>query len=137
MGKMNHLMNEEIEVLKKCFINYLQTVREYQIIDVGLEGNEEKKKEKIKQYNFTEEEIEESYFVPFRFEEGILLEEKSELYKRRELLRQYIIDWDYYTGEEKQEVKEEQHLTEEEFSVMEKLRKEINQMTEGIQKIKK
>ncbi len=131
-GKRNQLLKDEIDVLIESFKKYIQTIREYQIIDVGLTAKEEEKFEKIEKYNLTEEEIEESYFVPFHFEEGILLGEKSDLYKRRELLRQYIIDWDYYTEEEKQEVKEEQHFTEEEFLVLEETRREINQAIEKV-----
>jgi len=137
IGKRNKLMQDEIDLLIGCFKNYIQIIREYQIIDVGFETNEEAKLEKIKKYNFTEEEIEESYFVPFYFEKGILLGEKSDLYKRRELLRQYIIDWDYYTEEEKESVKDEQHFTEEEFFIMKETRREINQAIEKIQKVKK
>jgi len=132
-GKKNHLMDDEIQVLKECFINYLKKLREYQIIDVGLEENEEKCR-KIQKYNLTEDEIEESYFVPFRFESGTVLENKDELYKRRELLRQYTINWDYYTEEEKRKVKGEHHFTEEELSLMDQTRSQINEM---IKKMKK
>jgi len=132
-GKRNHLMDDEIQVLKECFINYLKTLREYQIIDVGLEENEEKFR-KIQKYNLTEEEIEESYFVPFRFESGAVLEDKNELYERRELLRQYIIDWDYYTEEEKMEAKEEHHFTERELSLMNQTRNQINEMIKKMTK---
>ena len=130
-------MPDEIDILKNCLFRCLKVIREYQIISMGLELDEKEKLEKARKYNFTEEEIEESYFVPFYFEEGILLGEKSDLYKRRELLRQYIIDWDYYTEEEKQCAKEEQHFTEEEFSMMKETRREINQAIEKIQKVKK
>ena len=136
LGKKEHLTSEEIGVLKSCLFHYLETIREYQVIDVGLELDENKKLEKIRNYNLTEEEIEESYFAPFYFEEGILLGEKSELYRRRELLRQYIIDWDYYTEEEKEVVKEEQHFTEEEILLMETMRREINETIKESQKVK-
>ena len=137
IGKKEHLLKDETDALKKGLYSYLRVMREYQIMDAGLELIEEEKLKKIRKYNLTEEEIEESYFVPFYFEEGILLGEKSELYRRRELLRQYIIDWDYYTEEEKLEAKEEQHFTEEEFSIIEKTRSEINETVSEIQKIKK
>ena len=137
ISKRNHLIEDEKTILKDCFFEYLRIIREYQIMDVGLEEIPEEKMKKIKKYNLTEEEIEESYFVPLRFENGLLLERKSELYQRRELLRQYIIDWDYYSEEEKKDAKLEHNFTEVEFSMMEETRNEIDRTIGKMRQIKK
>ncbi len=86
-----HLTLEEQQIINKAFSKYLKVMKEYQILDVGLETDEEKKLEKIKNYNLDQEDIEESYFVPLEFDQGTLLERKSKLYQRRQLLRQYIM----------------------------------------------
>ncbi|MDE5586917.1 MAG: hypothetical protein K2I72_00935, partial [Bacilli bacterium] len=126
LSAKNNLIEAEKEILKKSFARYQNIMREYYIMDVGLETDENRKLEKIKQYDLSEEDIEESYFVPFRFESGKLLGRKSELYQRRSLLRQYIIDWDYYTKKEKRQVGLENHFTDEELIMIQNMRMEIN-----------
>ena len=124
------LTKEEYQVLWKTFSNYVDTMREYQKVDVGLETNQSKKLEKIKQYNLDEYDIEESFFVPLEFDKGVLLGRQSELYKRRQLLKQYIIDWDYYTDMEKESIKEQNNFTDEELIYIKNTREEINEVIE-------
>ena len=117
---------EEHEVIIESFERYIKTIKGYQMADVGLETNEDRKVEKIKDYGLEPEDIEESFFIPLYFDNKVLLGRKSELYKRRQLLRQYIIDWDYYTEEEKQVIKLRNKFTEEEINIIESTRKDIN-----------
>ena len=86
-----------------------------------------------------EENIEESFFVPLFFDQGVLLGKQKKLYQRREVLRQYIIDWNYYTEEEKELLTTT--FTKEELHYMEQSRKEIDQVikedeNQKLQKIK-
>ena len=100
--------------------------------DVGLETNEDRKVEKIRDYGLELEDIEESFFIPLYFDKKVLLGRKSELYKRRQLLRQYIIDWDYYTEEEKEVIKLKNKFTKEEIDIIESTRKDINKTIEKV-----
>ena len=123
-----HLTLEEQQLIYTAFVCYLKTMKEYQILDVGLETDEEKKLTKIKDYGLEAEDIEESYFVPLKFNQGVLLGKKSELYQRRQLLRQYIIDWDYYSEQEKQGAIIDNHFTVEEINYINTTREQINKM---------
>ena len=130
MGKIlineYHLTREEFSILVESFGRYANAIREYQMYDVGLEANEEKRMEKIKTYQMSEEDIEESFFVPLKFEDGVLLGKQSELYQRRNLMRQYIIDWNEYTDDEKIEAIKTNHFSQSEVEEMEKTRKGID-----------
>ena len=130
MGKIlineYHLTREEFSILVESFGRYANAIRGYQMYDVGLETNEEKRIEKIKTYQMSEEDIEESFFVPLKFEDGVLLGKQSELYQRRNLMRQYIIDWNEYTDDEKIEAIKTNHFSQSEVEEMEKTRKGID-----------
>ena len=123
-----HLTPEEQQIIYTAFARYLKTMKEYQILDVGLETDEEKKLNKIRGYGLEAEDIEESYFVPLKFDQGVLLGKKSELYQRRQLLRQYTIDWDLYTDEEKQEMIRSNHFNSDEVEYICYTRNEIDDM---------
>jgi len=121
-----HLEQDEIHILWNSFSEYEKTIKEYQLVSIGLETDEQRKLEKIKEYKLGSEDIEETFFIPLEFDQNLLLGRKSELYKRRQLLRQYIIDWDYYTEQEKKQIIIQNKFTEEELDKIEKTRKEIN-----------
>ena len=123
-----HLTPEEQQIIYTAFARYLKTMKEYQILDVGLETDEEKKLNKIRGYGLEAEDIEESYFVPLKFDQGVLLGKKSKLYQRRQLLRQYTIDWDLYTDEEKQEMIRSNHFNSDEVEYICHTRNEIDDM---------
>ena len=127
-----HLTSEEQQLIYTAFVRYLKTMKEYQILDVGLETDENKKLTKIKDYGLEAEDIEESYFVPLKFDQGVLLGKKSELYQRRQLLRQYIIDWDYYSEQEKQETVIDNNFTVDEINYINTTREQINKMIKKI-----
>ena len=121
-----HLTREEFSILVESFGRYANAIRGYQMYDVGLETNEEKRLEKIKDYNMPEEDIEESFFVPLNFENGVLLGRQSELYQRRNLMRQYIIDWKEYSDSEKVEAIRKNQFTTSEVEYMERTRRQID-----------
>ncbi len=120
-------LNElESQVLTKSIRRYFQLLGEYRILDVGLTVDQKEKIAKIKKYQMNEENIEESFFVPLFFDQGVLLGKQKKLYQRREVLRQYIIDWNYYTEEEKELLTTT--FTKEELHYMDQSRKEIDQV---------
>ena len=121
-----HLTREEFSLLVESFGRYANAIRGYQMYDVGLETNEEKRLEKIKDYNMPEEDIEESFFVPLKFENGVLLGRQSELYQRRNLMRQYIIDWKEYSDSEKVKAIRKNQFTTSEVEYMERTRRQID-----------
>ncbi|HIR49507.1 MAG TPA: hypothetical protein IAB35_05960 [Candidatus Faecimonas gallistercoris] len=121
-----HLTREEFSILVESFGRYANAIRRYQMYDVGLETNEERRIEKIRAYQMPEEDIEESFFMPLQFENGVLLGKQSELYQRRNLMRQYIIDWNEYSDSEKRELIKENKFTIPEVEYMENTRKEID-----------
>ena len=123
-----HLTREEFSIITNAFQKYTEAIREYQMYDVGLETNFEKKQEKIKDYQMSDEDIEESFFVPLQFENGVLLGRQSELYKRRNLLRQYIIDWNEYNKAEKESISKSNKFTREEVKYIETTREEIDSL---------
>ena len=122
------MTNEEVDILQKLFFQYVNIMKEYQIIDVGLETNEQMRIEKIKKHHLEPESIEESFFIPLEFDKNKLLGRKKELYMRRQLLRQYIIDWDYYTDLEKEQIIIQNKFTNEEIAKIEKTRQDINEV---------
>ena len=52
-----HLDQSEYQVLWNSISRYINTMREYQMLDVGLTTNEEEKIEKIKKYRMEEETL--------------------------------------------------------------------------------
>ncbi len=126
------LTKEETKHISEALKRYCNTVKEYQIIEVGLETDALKKTEKINKYHFEIEDIEESFYVPLYFEEGKLLGKHNKLRARRELIKIYTIDWDYYTDEEKEKIIRANRLTKEEITMIESLRQEINEEAKRI-----
>lgn len=121
-----HLTKEEFSILVESFGRYANAIRGYQMYDVGLEVNEERRLERIKDYNMSEEDIEESFFIPLNFENGVLLGRQSELYQRRNLMRQYIIDWKEYSNSEKIEIIKTNQFAISEVEYMERTRRQID-----------
>lgn len=130
--KKYNLTQVESKVLQNSIARYINVMIEYQIVDVGLETKDEKRIKKITKYNLNTEEIEESFFVPLAFDQGVLLGRQSELYKRRQLLRQYIIDWDYYSDEEKDAL--QSTFTKAELYYINNSRKKINETVKVLRK---
>ena len=127
--KKEFLLSElEIQFIKEKAIRYFKLMKQYQILEVGLEINEREKRSKIRRYNLDAEEIEESYLIPLEFENGMPLETKSKMYLRGQLLRQYIIDWDYYSDQEKKTAIEKWTFTDEEVNCINATRNKINGM---------
>ena len=84
---------KDYNIVAMTFLKYANTLRTYQIYEVGLETNYQEKLNKIEKYNLTREEIEESLLVPLEFKNKKLVDSTSEEYTHRQMIRQYVIDW--------------------------------------------
>ena len=130
--KEYHLEQSEYQILWNSISRYINTMREYQKLDVGLTTKEEEKIEKIKKYRMEEQDIEESFFIPLSFDKGVLVGRQSELYKRRDELKKHIMGWDNYTEEEKEALKSK--FNPEELHYINKTRKDINKAIRSVKK---
>jgi len=65
--------------------------------------------EKIISYQLSNKDIEESFFLPLEFNE-----EATESCNRQYLLKQYIIDWNYYSEDEKKSIISQEKFQKEE-----------------------
>ena len=89
------LEKEECEILKKSILHYERSRKGFQILEVGLISDKEEKIRKIKEYQLSEEDIEESFLTPVSFGENSYL-------MNYPFLRPYILDWNEYNEEEKE-----------------------------------
>ena len=127
------LTSEESKFLLHCFKDYVKTVSEYRILEVGLENNRKQKIKKILTYQLTQDDIEESYTQALMFDKGQPILESSKLYKRRQLIRQYVIDWEYYSDEEKNKLLNSGYFTKKEIELIQNTRNQIDEMIAEIQ----
>ncbi|MBE6147408.1 MAG: hypothetical protein E7168_03645 [Firmicutes bacterium] len=128
------LTSDESKFLLNCFKDYVKTISEFRILEVGLESNKSNKIKKILSYHLTHDDIEESYTQALMFEKGHLIDENSKLYERRQLVRQYIIDWDYYTKGEKDVLENSGYFSRQEIELIKTTRNEIDEMILEIQR---
>lgn len=134
--KEHKLTNEDIKKLTDLSLRAFEKIRMFQMLEVGLETEEKKKIEKMREYHFSSEDIEESYFVTLRFYNAKKDKQEKDNY-RLELLRQYIIDWRYYSQEEKRQIIQNHHFTEEEIDYMNTARQKIDHTIYKVKKIGK
>ncbi len=131
----NHLTKRERSAILKMFSSYKNPLKEYQKLEVGLEEDKEMQLEKIKQYQFDELDIEDSYFLACDFKRLLLQSQKEELLQKRyDLLRQYIIDWNYYSKEEQQKECDNENISIEELEFIEKTRIELDAMIKNLKR---
>ena len=135
--KEYHLSKEEFDILKDSFTKYTEMVYSFHLFEVGFEKNKDKRLQKIIAYRFDEDDIEEAFFIPLKFEERVLLGRDSELYKRRTILKNLTVSWSYLTEEEKQSKIKAHNLTEEELHYVNSTRQHIDEVKKEIKLIKK
>ena len=128
---------KDYNIVAMTFLKYANTLRTYQIYEVGLETNYQEKLNKIEKYNLTREEIEESLLVPLEFKNKKLVDSTSEEYTHRQMIRQYVIDWNEYTDEEKIEAIKRNGISQSEVLYIEKTREKIDQVTRTVQLYRK
>lgn len=134
--KEHKLTNEDIKKLTDLSLRTFEKIRMFQMLEVGLETEEKKKLEKMREYHFSPEDIEETYFITLRFYNAKKDKQEKDNY-RLELLRQYIIDWRYYSQEEKRQIIQNHHFTEEEIDYMNTARQKIDHTISKVKKIGK
>ncbi len=119
------LTEEEFNILKDSYIHYVNASETYKLYNVAFEKDEDKKVEKILQYKLDDDEIEEAFFLPLRFDEKVLIGRDSEIYKRRSLIKNLTVGWNE-TSEEERIMKEKMYdLTPQELEYITSTRKSI------------
>ena len=129
-----HLTKEEFQVLNTSFNHYVKAISEYQLFDIAFEQNPEVKVEKIIYYGLDEDDIEETFFIPLRFNDKVLLGKETTLYKRRTLLKNLTASWNDLTEEERTSKANAHHLTDKELEYITSTRKEIDQTKQKVLK---
>ena len=110
------LTEEEIGTITKSFTTYEDISHQIQLLDVAFEKNPEIKETKIIQYNFTEKDIEEALLFPLSFQETEVIGKNSELYQRRQLIKNITSTWQSLSSEEKNTLVDNNNLTPTEIS---------------------
>ncbi len=126
------LTKEEKDSLKTAFMDYIKVIKEYYIVKVALIEDFDLKCRRIKKYHLTTEEIMDSYYITMYFIEQKLIDNNESIYERRQLMRQYLIDYDEYSLEEKEELINSKILTTDELSHIDKINTEIKNMVKCI-----
>ena len=121
------LNEEEFNILKNAFIHYTSSIETYKLYDIGFEKEPEKRVEKILKYQLDDDEIEEAFFLPLRFDQKVLIGRDNELYKRRVILKNLTVSWSTLTPEEQQTKICQYDLTGEELGYIVKTRHEIDE----------
>ena len=121
----NCLEKEEREEFKQTILLYLEKVKELQKLDVAFEEDNQNRIEKIKKYNFDEFDIEECVLISLEFNQAKIIEPTNNLYNRRKLISSYIIDWNEFTLEEKEEIIKQNNFTIEEIALINEKQEEI------------
>lgn len=127
-----HLLDEEINVLKDVFNDYTTMIYRYHLFQVGFEREPEKCIQRIIDYHFDEDDVEEAFFMPIKFEKSILLNHNSKLYKRRSLLKNLTVSWNDLTLEERSNKIRSFDLTMEELSYISAKREQIDDVKEKV-----
>lgn len=132
MIKEYHLSKEEFDVLNTSFNHYTSAVSMYRLFDVAFEENIERKIDKIIFYGLDEDDIEESFFIPLKFEQKVLIGRESELYRRRIILKNLTISWNLLTEEEQKQKIVTYSLTEKERTYITSTRSKIDQTKQKV-----
>ena len=131
MAEEYHLSKEEYTIIKNALEKYQITIRKYQLADVGFTKDQNQKIQKILAYKLTQEEFEEAFFIPLRFQNKVLLGEESELAKRRNFLKELILN---PNGEDSVTYQSMYNLTDNELDYIINSRKELTTIKQRVLK---
>ena len=126
------LTEEEQEIITLSIDRYTNAVEQYHLFNVGFEKDEEKKVQLILEYHLDEDEVEEAFFMPLKFNQKALIGRDSELYRRRVVIKNLTVSWSYLSDAEKEAKKTQHHLTDEEMKYIETTRKTIDRIKEKV-----
>ena len=121
----NLLNNEEQMQLLKMYDKCSKILREYQYLELGLEKDRKKRKELIKKYSLTDDEITKSTLKTMEYENGILIAKNDVKSERLKNIRPVIINWNGFNQEAKNKLIKAYKLTKEELEMIERFSKEI------------
>ena len=122
-NKMQSMINDSlttferqklIEVYDKC----LNTLRNYQYLEIGLEKDIEKRKRLIKQYELTDDEITKSSMMSMGYELRLNRKEKNKKSERLQNIKSLIINWNKLDEERKELFIKEYEISNEELQLL-------------------
>lgn len=122
------LTKEEQAVITSSVDRYTNAVEQYHLFNVGFEQDEEKRIQLILDYHLDEDEVEEAFFMPLKFDQKTLIGRFSELHKRRTILKNLTVSWAYLTDDEKEKKVTQHNLSEEELKFINQTRQEIDKV---------
>ena len=126
------LTEEEQEVITSSVDRYTNAVEQYHLFNVGFETDEEKRIQLILDYHLDEDEVEEAFFMPLKFDQKALIGRASELHKRRTILKNLTVSWAYLSDEEKEAKVSQHNLSSEELKYINETRQEIDKVKEKV-----
>lgn len=132
-----HLSKEEVDIIRNSFNNYVTMIYQYHLFEVGFENDPKKRVQKIIDYHFDEDDVEEAIFISTKFEGKVLLGCDSQLYKRRILLKNLTVSWNYLTEEERTNKIKSFEITAEEIGYISTKREQIDDIKEKVLVIRK
>lgn len=124
-----NLTKEECRVIFKSAKQYAESIDTYRLYNVGFEHNPEKKVDLIIEYQLDDDEIESSFFMPLQFDHRVMIGRNSELYQRRQKLKDIIKSWPSLSEEERLKKIHNESLTPEELKYVTQTRREIDETT--------
>lgn len=131
-----HLSEAELHSLTAAFSHYKTAIKKYHLFDVAFEKDHEKRIAKIIDYNLSEDDIEEAFFLPLQFDEKVLIGRSSEEYHKRLAIKNLIQTWDELSIEDQATTISTHNLTTTEVAYIKTKRKMLNDIKEKV-KIKR
>ncbi len=126
------LTGEEKEKTKTSLDRYLEYLYQYQLCDLACTKNEDRRAKKIKQYDFTDDDIIEAFFIREKLDKNSIFQKTSLSEKRRNALIYLVASWQWLKEDEKR--KKTETLKEEEQYVLEILLTKIDDFTRSCDK---
>ena len=110
------LINEE-EYLKVAdvFMKCVTTMRDYCMLEVGIEKDRIKRKERIKNYNLDDVEITKGTLMGLDFENGVKRADKTLKSERLQTMKPLIINWNSLNEKQREKMIKDYNLTQEEI----------------------
>ena len=136
LTKEYHLSEEELQSITNAFSHYKHTVKKYHLFDVAFEKNNEKRVANILEYNLSDDDIEEAFFLPLQFDEKVLIGRSSEEYHKRLVIKNLIQTWDKLSSDEQENLISNHNLTTTEVTYITSKKKTLNEVKEKV-KIKR
>lgn len=110
-----HLTDVEQGTISEAVNHYIESIHTYKLYNVGFEKDPKKRLVLIMNYQLTDQEIEEAFFLPLQFDQKVMIGRDSELYARRMALKDLTKSWPNLSEEEKTTEVNSHYLTGEEI----------------------